>query len=45
MRWERHVARIGEERKLYKVFFRESPKETHFSEDQGVYWRRDKNGS
>jgi hypothetical protein len=32
MRWAGHVARMGEERKLYK----ESPKERDHSEDQGI---------
>jgi hypothetical protein len=32
MRWARHVARMGEERKVYK----ESPKERDHLEDQGV---------
>jgi hypothetical protein len=36
MRWAGHVARMGEERKLYRAFWWESPKERDHSEDQGV---------
>jgi hypothetical protein len=35
MRWAGHVARMGEVRKLYKVWW-ESPKERDRSEDQGL---------
>jgi hypothetical protein len=35
MRWAGHVARVGEERKLYKVLVR-SPKVRVHSEDRGV---------
>jgi hypothetical protein len=35
MRWAGHVARMGEERKVYKVLV-ESPKERDHWEDQGV---------
>jgi hypothetical protein len=35
MRWVGHVARMGEERKVYKVWW-ESPKERDKSEDRGV---------
>jgi hypothetical protein len=35
MRWVGHVARIGEERKVYRVMW-ESPKERNHSEDRGV---------
>jgi hypothetical protein len=35
MMWAGHVARMGEERKLYKVLVR-TPKEKYHSEDQGV---------
>jgi hypothetical protein len=43
MTWAGHVARMGEERKLYKVLV-EKPKERDRSEDQGVGgW--DQNGS
>jgi hypothetical protein len=35
MRWAGHVARMGEERKVYKVW-RESPKERDHLKDQGV---------
>jgi hypothetical protein len=35
MRWAGHVARTGEERKVYKVLMR-SPKERDDLEDQGV---------
>jgi hypothetical protein len=35
MRWAGHVARVGEEREVYKVFV-ESPKERDHLEDQGV---------
>jgi hypothetical protein len=38
MRWAGHVARMGEERKVYKVWW-ESPKERDHLEDQGVGWR------
>jgi hypothetical protein len=36
MRWAGHVARMAEERKLYRAFWWESPKERDHSEDQGV---------
>jgi hypothetical protein len=39
MRWTGHVARMGEERKLYKVWW-ESPKERDRSEGQGVGGRK-----
>jgi hypothetical protein len=35
MRWAGHVARMGEEGKVYKVWW-ESPKERDHVEDQGV---------
>jgi hypothetical protein len=35
MRWAGHVARMGEERKVYKIWW-ESAKERDHSEDQGV---------
>jgi hypothetical protein len=35
MRWAGHVARMGEEREVYKVFV-ESPKEREHLEDQGI---------
>jgi hypothetical protein len=35
MRWEGYVARMGEEKKLYKVLS-ENPKERDHREDQGV---------
>jgi hypothetical protein len=35
MRWSVHVARVGKERKLYKIW-RENPKERDRSEDEGV---------
>jgi hypothetical protein len=35
MRWARHVACMGEERKVYK-FWWESPKERDHLEDQGI---------
>jgi hypothetical protein len=35
MRWAGHVARMGKERRVYKVLW-ESPKEIGHSEDRGV---------
>jgi hypothetical protein len=35
MRWARHLASMGEERKVYKLWW-EGPKERGRSEDQGV---------
>jgi hypothetical protein len=36
MRWAEHVARMVEDRKVYKVFWWESPKERDHLEDRGV---------
>jgi hypothetical protein len=36
MRWAGHVARMGKERNVYRVFCWEGPKETDRLEDQGV---------
>jgi hypothetical protein len=38
MRWAGHVARIGEERNVYKVLVGK-PMERDHSEDRGVDWR------
>jgi hypothetical protein len=43
MRWVEHVARMGENKKVYKFFLWESPKERHHSEDGGVDRRMDEN--
>jgi hypothetical protein len=44
MRWAGHVARMGEERKVYKALVGK-PKEGDHSEDQGVDGRMGSNGS
>jgi hypothetical protein len=44
MRWAGHVTRIGEHRKVYKVFGR-NPNERDHSKDQGVDGRMGHNGS
>jgi hypothetical protein len=36
MTWAGHVARMGEERKVYKILVGKSPKEIDHSEDRGV---------
>jgi hypothetical protein len=43
MRWEGHMARMGGERKMYRVWW-ESLEERDLSEDQGVVGEWDKNG-
>jgi hypothetical protein len=35
MRWAKHVARMGEEKRVYKIWW-ESPKEIDHSKDRGV---------
>jgi hypothetical protein len=42
MRWEGHMARMGEESKLYRVWW-ESLEERDLSEDQGVVGEWDQN--
>jgi hypothetical protein len=44
LRWSGHVARIGEEKKVYRVWW-ESPKERDHSEDQSDMGGWDQNGS
>jgi hypothetical protein len=45
MRWAGHVARMGEERKVYTRFWWESQKERDHLEDQAVDGRWHQNGS